>query len=421
LPYEYVSVRTEVTALKVAEQRARESEERYQRSQRYANIGTWDWNIQTGELYWSETIGPLFGYPPGELDTTYENFLKAVHPEDRDRVVGAVAECVERGAAYGIEHRCVWPDGTVRWMLERGDVMRAAGGTPLRMLGVVQDITDRKHAERQLAEREAELRRAYDEAERASRSKSEFLSHVSHELRTPLNAVLGYTDILGHAKDLPPNHAASVLAIRRAGQHLLELINELLDLARIEAGEVSLSIEAVHVETAVNECVSLVRPLAEQKCIAIDIECNGAVQIAADRLRLRQVLLNLLSNAIKFSSAGGRIVLACGQNSGRARLDVRDTGPGIAAADLHKLFKPFTRLPGASRGVEGTGIGLVITRLLVDLMQGEVGVSSEEGCGCTFWIELPLAPLARAIPSEIRLTAAENQAGLQAGSDWHEF
>jgi len=392
----FTGIVSDITNLKRTQAALQQSEERFRRSQRFANIGTWDWNIQTGELYWSDRIASLFGYQEGELETTYQNFLNAIHPVDRQYVVDAVNACVERGAEYNIEHRCVWPSGEVRWMLERGDVIREENGKALRMLGVVQDITARKQAE-------LDLQIAKEEAERANQAKSEFLSSMSHELRTPLNAVLGFAQLLEYDDQLNPNQKESVVEIQHAGNHLLELISEVLDLAKIEAGRLDLSLEPVSISKILEECCTLTQPIASTK--GIKMHCIGQSRksepgsnfeqvndkyVFADNFRLKQVLLNLLSNAVKYNRNNGLVTVQCqDMPSGRLRITVKDTGYGIPQEKLSQLFQPFNRLGAESGNIEGTGIGLVITKRLVNMMNGEMGVESAYGYGSTFWIELP--------------------------------
>lgn len=494
-----------------ADQAVELHKERLRRGQMFANIGTWDWNIQSGELYWTERIAPLFGYPVGELETAYDNFLAAIHPDDRQAVIDAVAACVERDVPYEIEHRVVWPDGTVRWLLERGAVARDADGKPLQMLGVVQDIDDRKRADLALLERERQLREAQtlahignwaadlrsgelvwsdeiyrifghapgsfapsveafhaavhpddrdkvresekraersgrhdvvhrivrpdgtvrhvhelaqmeldaagnrlrmsgtvqdvterveveqalmalsEEAERANRAKSDFLSSMSHELRTPMNAILGFGQLMEYDAALPEEHQDNVQEILRAGRHLLELINEVLDLAKVESGHIDLSLEPVEVCPIVEECLGLVGPLADQRDIQLSHKGLKGAAVRADRTRLKQALLNLLSNAIKYNRDKGSVRVEVQlEGADRLRIRVTDSGPGIPAVRQAELFQPFNRLVAEYSDIEGTGIGLTITRRIVELMGGSVDVESELGVGSTFWIELPL-------------------------------
>ncbi|MDP2169371.1 MAG: PAS domain-containing protein [Rhodocyclaceae bacterium] len=383
--YQYVAIRTDITAIKETQESLRIAKERLRRSQIYANVGCWDWDIQTGDLYWSERIAALFGYAEGELETSYDNFLAAVHPDDRQRVIDAVNTCIAHDQLYDIEHRVVWPDGTVHWLQERGAVTRDADGKAAHMLGVVQDIGGRKAAEAKLvASREA--------AERANRAKSDFLSSMSHELRTPLNLILGFAQVLEYDSALGAEQQRSVAEILKAGHHLLELINAVFDLARIDAGRLDLLLAPVALAPLADECRELIQPLAARRRIALHIELAPGLAVLADRMRLQQVLLNLLFNAVKYNRETGEIRLAARADAGgMLRLTVSDTGPGIAAERLQDIFKPFERLGAERSEIEGSGIGLTIAQRLVEAMGGSIEVASEVGTGTTFSISLPLA------------------------------
>lgn len=629
LPYQYVSIRTDITTVKRQEHRLRSS-------QRFANMGTWEWTPGREELQWSERIAPLLGHSHGDLEPTVENFLGAVHPEDRERVENAIRSSLRRGSYLELEHRVVWPDGTVRWLLQRGDVERDASGGVLHMLGVSQDITKRKQSELALTrqttrlreaqrlarvghwehdpvtgalwwsdvvyeifalspgdapvsmegfrafvhpedrerldreyagvlaegrgevflrirrddgelrhlhliahgestggreqngrltgtvqdvtelqqaqeelslfrrifeaseqaisvadregrmvynnpavlemtgfeetelagrsyrelipeeaeqsareideireaggawtgqlpircrngavfmssstigvvrdsrsepqyifnifgdftaelQRRAELQRAREEAEQASRAKSDFLSNMSHELRTPMNAILGFAQLLQRDTSLGERQQSQLDEIARAGRHLLELINEILDLARIESGRLQVMPEPVDVGDVVDECLSLLRPLAQEREVRLEgarAATADAPRVQADRTRLKQVLLNLLSNAIKYNREGGRVTLLGAAGQQGLQLEVHDTGPGLTAEQQERLFQPFDRLEADASGVEGSGVGLTITRHLVEMMDGRLGVTSTPGEGSCFWFELPLA------------------------------
>lgn len=367
-----------------AQQNAEVSAERLRRGQFYANTGTWEWNIGTGEMFWTERIATLLGYAEGDFQPDYDHFLAAVHPDDRISVVYAMNACIEYDAPYDVEHRVIWPDGQVRWLLQRGAVQRAAEGQPLRMLGMVQDIDDRKRAEQELiAARQA--------ADRANQAKSEFLSRMSHELRTPMNSILGFGQLLDYDDSLTEDHRDSIQEILKAGRHLLALINEVLDLAKIESGAVDLSLESVALDPVLEECIAWVEGLARKHQVRIRLQGLPAASVNADRMRLKQALLNLLSNAIKYNRPGGQVwVDLHPQGNQRLRIRVRDTGKGIARHRLAHLFEPFNRLDAENSEIEGTGIGLTITRRILDLMGGQVGVESEPGVGSTFWVDLPV-------------------------------
>jgi signal transduction histidine kinase/response regulator RpfG family c-di-GMP phosphodiesterase len=251
-------------------------------------------------------------------------------------------------------------------------------------VAVVRNITARKRAERL-------LQRAKEEAEQANQAKSEFLSRMSHELRTPLNAILGFAQLL-ELEELHSKQRESVDQILKGGRHLLNLINEVLDIARIEAGRLSLSTEPILVSDAFESAVSLVEPLAAQRGITVSVGPSRESQsyVMADRQRLQQVLLNLLSNAIKYNREDGRVVIRCLLAAeGRRRIEVEDTGLGIAPDQLGLLFSPFERLGAAENGIEGTGIGLTLTKRIVEAMGGSIGVESQIERGSTFWVELP--------------------------------
>jgi signal transduction histidine kinase/response regulator RpfG family c-di-GMP phosphodiesterase len=263
----------------------------------------------------------------------------------------------------------------------KDDTGKIGGG-----VAVIRDITDSKLSEEALWE-------AKDEAERANRAKSEFLSRMSHELRTPLNSILGFAQLLA-LSELPARQQDNIQLILKGGYHLLELINEVLDLARIESGRLTVSLEPVGVGEVVTEVLDLVRPIAAGRNIVLnsDLEGRGRCYIRADRQRLKQVLLNLLSNAIKFNRADGLISLACRKRgSDRLVFEVSDTGPGIDEEGLRKLFVPFERLDADRNAVAGTGLGLALSKRMIEAMGGTMGVESALGIGSKFHFELALA------------------------------
>lgn len=378
----------DITDLKETEAALKKSEQRLSLSQRFANIGTWDWNIKTNELFWSERISPLFGGAQAELDTCYDNFLNAVHPDDRQKVIEAVTNCIEFGAEYDIEHRVIWQDGTVRWLHELGDTVKEQDGNPTNMLGVVQDITRRKEAEENLIQ-------ALERAEKADKAKSEFLSSMSHELRTPLNSIIGFSDLLSMA-DLPEKEQDQVNHISESGHHLLALINQLLELSKIEQGEVELKMTDVGLENVIQYCLSTVAPMAQK--YLVDIERPDRVafnyHVYADEIKLKQVMLNFLSNAIKYNRPEGKVTLSAQFLTGnKLRISVLDTGYGIPKDKQSSVFDSYDRLGHESSSIEGTGIGLNITQQLVFLMGGDIGFSSQEDKGSCFWVDFPLSSL----------------------------
>jgi signal transduction histidine kinase/CheY-like chemotaxis protein len=255
------------------------------------------------------------------------------------------------------------------------------------MTGQIQEAQQRLEA--RVAERTAELAGARHEADRANRAKSEFLSLMSHDLRTPLNAILGFAQLLkeDHLDAEQHEHVCQILS---GGQHLLDLISDVLDITRIETGQLSLSLEPMSVRDVVHRAVELVKPLAAQRDITLEIDAIAPHQgVRADRQRLHQILLNLLSNAVKYNRHGGRVTLAIVPTlPGRCRISVTDTGAGIPDSKVALLFQPFERLGAEQTSIEGTGLGLALSRALAEAMGGSLGVTSVVDSGSTFWVEL---------------------------------
>ena len=295
-----------------------------------------------------------------------------------------------RGEGSSYQIMLTRSDGSLLHCLNNATPVFNAAGQKMGAVGMFSDIGALKMAETALIA-------ARDEAERANRAKSDFLSRMSHELRTPLNAVLGFGQLLeSDPRDpLTPGQLTRVKELLRGGRHLLSLINEVLDLARIEAGALQVQLAPVEVAALVQDCLRLVTPMALEGGIAL-LAANGlqqALWAQADATRLKQVLLNLLSNAIKYNRAQGQVEVSWHAEPATAtvRLDVRDTGHGLDAAQQALLFKAFERLQAEHSNVEGTGIGLSLSKSLVKLMHGQIGVHSVPGLGSTFWVRLNAA------------------------------
>ncbi|MDH5369347.1 MAG: PAS domain S-box protein, partial [Gammaproteobacteria bacterium] len=250
--------------------------------------------------------------------------------------------------------------------------------------GIIRDVTERKEAEKKIIT-------AKEEAELANHAKSDFLSRMSHELRTPLNAILGFAQLIDFDDSLPTLTKSNVQEIINGGHHLLTLINDVLDLAKIESGHVDLSLEPVIFNALILECISLIEPIANQNNIQIHNLLNPEkIVLRTDKTRVKQVILNLLSNAVKYNRRGGQVNISVNlSNNNLYRISITDTGTGIKEKNITKLFESFNRLDAENTDIEGTGIGLVITKHLVELMNGRLGVETEYGAGSTFWIELP--------------------------------
>lgn len=276
-------------------------------------------------------------------------------------------------------------DGTPFWVELSIVPVADESGELTHFISLQREVTERK-------QNEAVLRAAKEEAEAANLSKNKFLSRMSHELRTPLNAILGFGQLLGMSS-LSRQDADSTRQIIKAGRHLLGLINEVLEISRIESGNLSVSLEAVKVCEIGIETFDLIRPLASRYGVELQEAemrtCECSVQ--ADRQRLKQVLLNLLSNAIKYNRPAGRISIYCIRQETHLRIAVQDTGQGIEPSQISRVFVPFDRLGAEKTEIEGTGVGLALCKRLIEVMGGEIGVESSLGVGSTFWIDLPLS------------------------------
>ena len=386
------SIYADISQRKQAEEDLEKSRARLTNAQRIGSVGSWDWDIPTDTIVWSDETYRLMGLDSSEMEPSTEAFFSRVHPDDKDLVLAAVRSSVKEGTEYTIDHRMVMPDGSVRHFHEVGEVSYDEQSQPTTLSGTMQDITLRK-------EMEEALLIAKEEAESANRAKSEFLSSMSHELRNPLNAILGFSQLLARDSANPLTEAQKVAVeqILMGGDHLLKLTADVLDLTRIESGTLMAVIEGVDVREIVEEALNLASGLAASSGISLHNGCQGKPVrmplVRADRTRLRQVVLNLVINGIKYNAEGG-FVSVTGEPRGEAmfRLSVTDTGYGIAEDLASRLFVPFDRLGAEYSATEGTGIGLTISKQLMDLMNGEIGFESEAGKGSTFWLEIPLAP-----------------------------
>jgi len=545
------------------------NEERFRRSQQYANIGTWDWDIKSGELYWSDRVAPLLGINSTTPKSTFNNFFTAVHPDDQEMVKIAIESCIDQDAEFNIEHRVI-RNNNIRWVHQKGAVITNENGENVRMLGVIQDMHERKTMEKQLSfqkklldainnavmqflssnrtgdvshyllnelieitestfgfigelkfdgednfnlqvhasndrgsekhmnnedwepllnnnnplvssaiqksetlvcndatstlalennplnayiklktylglpifhgnkligmiglanrcegydrdlvlslkpftltygviihanrlakldsQHKEELITSREEADLANQAKSIFISKISHELRTPLNAILGFTQLLHIEQDDNPLNESQqdyIEEIQKAGKHLLALISDILDLTRIETGHMEIYYDDIDLKQTIDECVSLVSPLAKEMNISITVS-DADITLRSDKKQLKQVLINLLSNGIKYNRKNGKLsVYTKLTENGIVEISVSDTGVGIAQKEQTKIFSLFNRLGAENTGTEGSGIGLVISKNIVKLLHGELKFKSVQGEGSRFWIELPVNP-----------------------------
>ena len=374
-----------------AKREIQESEAMFRQAARLAQLGHWAWSEDEDRLVEiSSEYARIFGLPAEQVLSDYATRTQVnetIHADDRERYWEVIAESDENVKSYAIEYRLIRPSGEVRYVREVGEPVVDKEGKIVRAVGTLQDITQIKQAE-------IEILAAKDEAEFANNAKSEFLSRMSHELRTPLNAVLGFGQLLEMDKDkLTEEQNEGISHIISGGTHLLQLIDEVLDIARVDSGNLEISMEAVSLDQALGEAMLLINPLAARHNVTLGELSNNGFRVLADERRLKQVLVNLLSNAVKYNRAGGMVEVSHDEiEDGLIRIAVSDTGLGIRAEDQATLFEPFARVSGSVHSAEGTGIGLTITKRLVELMGGVIGFESEYGKGTTFWVVLPGAP-----------------------------
>lgn len=397
-----VSVGMDVTETRHNEEMLKKSEVRLKEAQRIAKVGSWELDILNNELFWTDEIFNIFEIDQSEFEASYDAFINGIHPDDRKMVNQAYTESLNNRTPYEIVHRLKMTDGRVKYVRETCESFFDDDGKPLRSVGTVQDITElhnaeeelikyRDHLEEVVVERTADMEQARDDAERANNAKSEFLSRMSHELRTPLNAILGFGQLFEMDLDeLSQKQKGNITEILDAGSHLLSLVNDVLDLSTIESGKLEITMEAVPVDAVLKECIALINIQAKERQLNIVDHVSSMGHIVyADFTRLKQVLLNLLSNAVKYNSNSGSITLSSKViNNHFLRICIADTGNGLSKNSLSKLFTPFERLD--VNGVDGVGIGLVISKYLTEMMGGSIGVDSEQGKGSVFWIEIEL-------------------------------
>jgi PAS domain S-box-containing protein len=329
-------------------------------------------------IYVSEAMSTVFGVPAESVLGRSVYDMEGVHPDDREqlrtsfrRLLGG--EVMTDRTRFRVRH----PEGQTVVVEAHRKIVLDDDLQVMAAVSVATDVSEQVALERQLYQ--------------ANRAKSEFLSRMSHELRTPLNSILGFAQLL-ELDDLTASQYESLRHISRAGSHLLELINEILDMARIDAGKLDLSLEPVSLDEVVREVAVLMQPQAEQFDVAVDVASIRAPHVNADRQRLRQAITNLVSNAIKYNRRGGLVRIHGDPTSaGRVRLTVTDTGPGIPSDRQGAVFAPFERLGAEQTTVEGTGVGLTLAKRVIEAMGGAIGFDSRVGVGSTFWIELDAA------------------------------
>ena len=382
-PCAQLEINSDITDRKQAEDAIKQSEERYR-----------SLILATSQIVWTaDTEGrcpdlPTWRAYTGQTEAEVVGFgwLDAIHPDDRERTAQAWMEAVQTKTLYDIEYRIRGADGNYRYFQARGVPIVNEDGSIREWVGTCTDIHDRKQTELVQA-------KAKEAAEAASRAKSEFLANMSHELRTPLNGIMGYAQILQRSKFLKEEERSRIDVIYQCGSHLLTLINDILDLSKIEAQKVELMPTDFHFPAFLQGVAEMCRIRAELKGINFHfpIAQELPIGIHADEKRLRQVLINLLSNAIKFTDAGSVTFIVSFATEAKIRFEVRDTGTGIAQDQLQAIFQPFEQVGDRRRQTEGTGLGLAISKRIVELMGSTIQVQSEMNVGSIFWFDVNLS------------------------------
>lgn len=357
-------------------QALRLSEERFRLALDSSSMGTWNWYLAENAIHWDESIYPLFGLSANHSLNTYESFLALLHPDDRARVFQEIASAMEGHVQYDTEYRIIWPDGSLHYIASRAKVLHSENHKPLLMTGTCWDITERKQIERM---------------------KNEFVSMVSHELRTPLTSINGAIGLLasGALDDSPEKTRQLIDMAYKNSQRLGLLIDDLLDMEKLSNGKIVYDMAQLPLVPLVKRALAENQIYADQYQITYRLQTELAVaSVTLDATRFLQVMANLLSNAAKFSNAGNEVVVEIISLSEQwVRIAVIDQGIGIPAAEQAFIFEKFYQVDGSDKRKKGgTGLGLAITKIMVEQMNGKLGLESQEGVGSTFYVDLPLAP-----------------------------
>jgi PAS domain S-box-containing protein len=395
---EWVGLHADVTEARRTERALRESRQRLRAALLASRTGTYRWDMQSNVLEMDEGFERLIGLQPGQGRQAVEEAVSAfVHPDDRERIGAEVARISKEGGAVDLEYRIIrLDDGEVRWISSKGETTTGSEGRPLHMIGAAVDVTERRRFEEDLLS-------AKEAAEEANRAKSQFIANMSHELRTPLTAVIGYTELIEEEIiDLGERVAESLIVdirkIRGSARHLLDLINDVLDLSKVEAGKMEVDPEEFDAGALVTDVADTVQSLVSKKVneLVLEMPSDGLGMMYSDAVKLRQCLFNLLSNAAKFTERGKitfavrRLPSDAADGGDRLEFRVSDTGIGMTEEQLARLFRRFTQADSSTtRRFGGTGLGLALTKALSHLLGGDIRAESEPGKGSTFTITVP--------------------------------
>lgn len=390
----------------IVEKKYAEVAQRYELATRAAKVWVWDWDIETDYFVMDSVVREWLGYTQSALPVNIASWLNYIYIDDRSLFLKNLQSHLDGNSPeFNCEHRLMDVDGNLKWFLSRGQAFKGADNKAIRAIGTITDINDIKHYEAQLQQTNQELARA-------TRLKDEFLANMSHELRTPLNAILGMTEGLqDHVfGTVTTAQIESLRVIERSSSHLLSLINDILDVAKIESGQLELDYTSTNVALLCQSSLAFVKQQALSKSIQLEVKIPRYIpELQVDERRIRQVLINLLNNAVKFTPQGGRITLEVRLQDSidldepkphdnlpitlpkkYLCIDITDTGIGISPENINRLFQPFMQIDSAlNRQYEGTGLGLALVKRLVEVHGGKVSLRSQEGVGSCFTIALP--------------------------------
>ena len=401
MPERMIGTNVDISDRRNAELQLQKSDAHLKTAQRIGKLGSWEFILNNRQLLWSKEVYRIFGRDPAVGEPSFEELQAIFIPEDREYHQRILQKAIEEAQPYEIVLRFHRPDGQLVYMQGRGEPIVNAEGKVSHLVGTVLDITERKLAEQQLQQTNQELARA-------TKHKNEFLANMSHELRTPLNAILGMTEGLQESifGKLNQQQEKAIMTIERSGSHLLELINDILDVAKIESGQLELDCSPTAITPLCLSSLAFVKQMAFKKRIQLNTEIpTNLPLVMLDERRIRQLLINLLNNAVKFTPESGCITLSV--NYVKSSVDqsvlldsspqnyihfrVNDTGIGIAPENLDKLFQPFIQIDSAlNRQYQGSGLGLTLVKRIVDLHRGQVSVTSNVGQGSCFIVKLPV-------------------------------
>jgi two-component system, sensor histidine kinase and response regulator len=407
----------DITERKLVEKELEHTRNLLAEAQKVAHLGSFEYVAATNTTVWSDEEFCIYGLDPTKASPRYDEMLaKCIHPDDAILLHETFMKALQNNAIYELEHRIVRPDGNVRWVYDRALPYFDKEGILLRYVGATLDITERKlnaleleehrhHLEQLVEERTADLRQTKEAAEAATIAKGAFLANMSHEIRTPLNAITGLTHLIRRV-GLPPDQAERLDKLEAAGEHLLGIINAVLDISKIEAGKFELEEVPVRVESLLGNVASMLKDQAYAKKLSLLIDAQRIpAYLLGDPTRMQQALLNYATNAVKFTEHGtitlrARTVEETAENV-LIRFEVQDAGIGIDPATLPRLFAAFEQADNTTtRQYGGTGLGLVITKRIAQLMGGDAGADSTPGVGSTFWFTARLNRAATPLPAE---------------------